>query len=110
MEKLDCHFNALAHNENCWHLHGSLHQPRCWVCAETYTLPEQPLSDQPIDLHSRITPPCCPHCDGVIRPGVVWFGEVLPTKAWQLAEQACAQCDLMLVIGTSGLVWPVQCQ
>jgi len=100
----DLHERAGSHD--VLHLHGSLHQPRCWVCAETYTLPDEPLPDQPIDLNSRITPPRCPHCGGVIRPGVVWFGEALPTQAWQLAEQACEQCDLMLVIGTSGLVWP----
>jgi NAD-dependent deacetylase len=37
---------------------------------------------------------------------VVWFGELLPLDAMERAERAAARCDLMLVIGTSGAVWP----
>jgi NAD-dependent deacetylase len=37
----------------------------------------------------------------------VWFGEPLPVNAWKLAQEASRHCDLMLVIGTSGIVWPV---
>ena len=41
-----------------------------------------------------------------MRPGVVWFGESLPTAVWQNAERAAEQADLFLVIGTSALVYP----
>lgn len=54
----------------------------------------------------RLVPPTCPHCGGDIRPGVVWFGEALPADAWLRAEASAEHCDLMLVIGTSGLVHP----
>ncbi|SFM27717.1 NAD-dependent deacylase [Variovorax sp. OV329] len=88
------------------HLHGSIFSPRCFDCSAPFTLqsvgdfdPQQP----PVE---RLAPPRCPHCGGPIRPGVVWFGEMLPEQAWTEALQLAAEADLMLVIGTSGLVQP----
>ena len=51
-------------------------------------------------------PPCCAECGNRVRPGVVWFGEALPLAALQSAEAAASGCALMLVVGTSGAVWP----
>ena len=51
-------------------------------------------------------PPRCAVCGNLRRPAVVWFGESLPTAAFQAAEYAARHCDLMLVIGTSGEVYP----
>lgn len=51
-------------------------------------------------------PPRCAVCGNLRRPAVVWFGELLPPEALQAAEHAAASCDLMLVVGTSGLVYP----
>ena len=51
-------------------------------------------------------PPHCARCGNRLRPGVVWFGEALPAQALERAEQAARACDLMLVVGTSGQVWP----
>ena len=51
-------------------------------------------------------PPRCPRCNDWLRPGVVWFGEMLDTATLQRAQLAAASCDVMLVIGTSGLVYP----
>jgi NAD-dependent deacetylase len=86
------------------HVHGSLFGLRCFDCAQAYTQPLEPIKPQAAVL--RVTPPTCPHCGGDIRPGVVWFGEALPEYAWSRAEAAADRCDLMLVIGTSGLVYP----
>jgi NAD-dependent deacetylase len=52
------------------------------------------------------TPPRCPHCGNMLRPAVVWFGEALPLEALAAAEAAAQDCDLMLVVGTSGVVYP----
>ncbi len=83
------------------HLHGSLQAPRCFECARPLEVPPLPDAEE-----RRVAPPRCPDCGGLARPGVVWFGEPLPsdalTSAWALAER----CDLCLVIGTSGLVQP----
>ncbi|HSW05583.1 SIR2 family NAD-dependent protein deacylase [Aquabacterium sp.] len=51
-------------------------------------------------------PPRCEACGNLVRPGVVWFGEALPFVALQAAEQAARSCQAMLVVGTSGVVWP----
>jgi len=50
--------------------------------------------------------PKCPACGGMLRPGVVWFGEAIPPDALAAATGACAQCDVFLSIGTSSVVWP----
>ena len=55
---------------------------------------------------SAATPPRCADCGNLVRPGVVWFGEMLPEAAIDAAEQAATGCELMLVVGTSGAVWP----
>jgi NAD-dependent deacetylase len=52
------------------------------------------------------TPPRCAECGNLVRPGVVWFGEDLPAGAMEAAEAAARGCDVMLVVGTSGAVWP----
>jgi NAD-dependent deacetylase len=51
-------------------------------------------------------PPHCADCGRLVRPGVVWFGELLPVDALDAAERAALACDAMLVVGTSGVVWP----
>ena len=51
-------------------------------------------------------PPRCPVCGDLLRPDVVWFGEMLPAQALSLAQQASADCQVFLVIGTSGVVEP----
>jgi NAD-dependent deacetylase sirtuin 5 len=53
--------------------------------------------------------PQCPQCGGLLRPGVVWFGEALPARTIEAVDewmQNAPQIDLMLVIGTSAKVWP----
>ncbi|MCG2593673.1 NAD-dependent protein deacylase [Ramlibacter sp. XY19] len=52
------------------------------------------------------SPPSCPVCGNLRRPAVVWFGELLPAAELAAAEDAAAACDLMLVVGTSGMVYP----
>lgn len=51
-------------------------------------------------------PPRCPQCGDWLRPGVVWFGEMLDSGQLDAAEAAAQSCSVMLVVGTSGLVYP----
>jgi NAD-dependent deacetylase len=51
-------------------------------------------------------PPSCAECGNLLRPGVVWFGEPLPLAAMDTAQRAAEACAVMLVVGTSGAVWP----
>jgi NAD-dependent deacetylase len=51
-------------------------------------------------------PPRCADCGNLVRPEVVWFGEMLPPGAMEAAERAARTSEVMLVVGTSGAVWP----
>ena len=86
------------------HLHGSLHQPRCSRCASPFSMPSEPPLE-PAEGR-RLAPPRCKQCGGLVRPGVVWFGESLPVDALEAAFAAAADCDLLLSVGTSGVVYP----
>jgi len=86
------------------HLHGSLHRPRCFACAREPAEP-LPAPDEP-EAGRRLEPPRCRHCGGRLRPGVVWFGESLPGDALRAAFAAARACDLLLSVGTSGVVYP----
>lgn len=86
------------------HLHGSLFAPRCFACDRPFGLEGAMATHGPQAL--RVDPPACRHCGGPVRPGVVWFGESLPTQAWSRAERLMQRCDILLVVGTSGVVQP----
>ena len=51
-------------------------------------------------------PPTCPRCGALLRPDVVWFGEMLPPEALEAAFEVAQSCDLFFSIGTSSLVQP----
>lgn len=93
-----------AGSVNVVHLHGSLNAARCFACARPHPLPPG-RPDEPAEGR-RLRPPTCSHCGGRVRPGVVWFGEPLPADVWAQAEHAVRDGDVLLVIGTSGLVYP----
>jgi NAD-dependent deacetylase len=93
-----------AGSESPIHLHGSLFAPRCVACSRPAPLPPA-TGDEP-DGGSRVPPPHCASCGGLIRPGVVWFGESLPERALEAAVRAASSSDVLLTIGTSGLVYP----
>lgn len=63
-------------------------------------------SDALSEDDSRIKPPRCTACSGYVRPGVVWFGEMLPGDAWSAGLAAAEECDVFLSIGTSGIIYP----
>ncbi len=77
-------------------VHGDIWIDRCTRCGQ-----EARSTGEDFE---RI--PHCGLCGALARPGVVWFGELLPTDVWTQAERAAASCDLMLVAGTSSLVYP----
>ncbi|MFE0592179.1 NAD-dependent deacetylase [Micromonospora echinospora] len=86
------------------HLHGSLFAPRCSACAHPAPTPDD-TQDEPADGR-RVSPPECARCAAPVRPGVVWFGEALPGAALEAAVEAASSCDVLVTVGTSGLVYP----
>ena len=88
------------------HLHGRLLASRCIGCGARVT-PDPILAPPfPPAGGSRETPPACAVCGAAFRPDIVWFGEALPAEVWNAAEAAVDACDLLVVVGTSSLVWP----
>jgi NAD-dependent deacetylase len=53
----------------------------------------------------RVNPPGC-ECGGLIRPSVVWFGEPMPHEEFSIAIGHTQNCDLLIIVGTSGVVYP----
>jgi NAD-dependent deacetylase len=90
-----------AGSEHVAHLHGSVFDFRCSRCGKPYRgeIPDMP---EPV---GAVDPPRH-ECGGLIRPGVVWFGEPLPEEPWQQAVGAVADADVVVVVGTSGIVYP----
>ena len=62
------------------------------------------LLDMPEPV-AALDPPSC-ECGASVRPGVVWFGEALPDEPWERAVDAVASADVLVVVGTSGIVYP----
>ena len=77
-------------------LHGNLTRTRCTGCERIEDRGLEPLDDVP---H-------CPLCGALLRPDIVWFNEMLPAGIWESAETAVAECDVLLVVGTSAIVHP----
>jgi NAD-dependent deacetylase len=92
-----------AGGEQVIHLHGSLEAARCFACARPYSLPA--LASSAL-TQSTVEPPRCAHCNGRVRPGVVWFGEASPNAELGLAFARAQECDVLLSVGTSGNVYP----
>jgi NAD-dependent deacetylase len=78
-------------------LHGNIERSYCIDCGATV---------EELDIDSLTKAPRCVQCGGLVRPDVVWFGEMLPREAFSRAEQAARHCDLFLCIGTSAVVYP----
>ncbi|GAB78426.1 NAD-dependent deacetylase [Austwickia chelonae] len=87
------------------HLHGSLFTFSCESCARPYDLPVPPSQDGE-EVELRVAPPSCPGCAANVRPDVVLFGERLPEGAFDRAVDLMLTTDLVLVVGTSGVVQP----
>jgi NAD-dependent deacetylase len=76
-------------------IHGSLREIYCMSCSREYIAPDIPTGE---------IPKCS--CGGVLKPNTVLFGENLPEEVLAEAEYYAGSCDVMLLIGTSALVYP----
>jgi NAD-dependent deacetylase len=82
-------------------LHGNMQWLVCLNCRERY----------PIEIVKRNAPspdhvPTCDYCRGILKPDVVFFGEALPQETLMQATQEARACDLLIVIGSSLVVYP----
>lgn len=85
-------------------LHGAIMQNKCFDnCQGEPTLVDIAGLE---DSVPEAGPPRCPYCGGWVRPDVVWFGENLPLGALHRALALAEAADVMLVVGTSGVIQP----
>ncbi|XP_064484920.1 NAD-dependent protein deacetylase sirtuin-2-like [Ornithodoros turicata] len=82
--------------------HGTFHTSHCLdpECNTEYSLQwlREKIATEAV--------PVCPHCNTPVKPDIVFFGERLPERFFQLADEDFAKCDLLLIIGTSLQVQP----
>jgi NAD-dependent deacetylase len=88
--------HRMAGSRNLLELHGNIQRVRCSQCS---------LPVETWDEDSESVPRCA-HCDGLLRPDVVWFGESLPRDQLERAVEAARTCEVYFSIGTSGVVQP----
>lgn len=89
--------HQLAGSEGVIEYHGNILRDRCTR--------EQLPSERRADTGGE-TLPRCARCGALLRPDVVWFGEMIPSAALLASEAAAADCDVFLSVGTSSLVYP----
>jgi NAD-dependent deacetylase len=110
MGKLSCvitqnidnlHQKAGNSPEKVYELHGNMKWLRCMSCGVRYPLEEM------VDLYrDREDVPECMHCPGILKPDVIFFGELLPATTLKQATLLATMCDLFIVIGSSLVVYP----
>ncbi len=79
-----------------YELHGSIMRNYCIACAKDFSSPDFDIEEVPK----------CDKCGGLIRPGVVWFGENLPEEEFSNGQTAAEWSDICFVVGTSAVVYP----
>ena len=86
-----------AGSRRVFELHGNIERNYCMKCGSPYG------GDFAADASGI---PLCPSCGGLVRPDVVWFGEMLPEDEWNASVRAAEGADLFMSIGTSAAVYP----
>jgi NAD-dependent deacetylase len=78
--------------------HGNASSLECLVCGIKGIRPELKADD--------MRPPRCHDCGGILKPSVIFFGEMIPPDALAESEKEAGEADLVLVAGTSAVVYP----
>ncbi|MCE5265514.1 MAG: sigma factor regulator FecR, partial [Deltaproteobacteria bacterium] len=82
-------------------LHGNMRWIRCLDCGE-----RSPLEEILRKNRGAETLPVCGHCGGMLKPDVIFFGEALPEETLKEATRRASRCDLLIVVGSSLVVYP----
>ncbi len=89
--------HSQAGTENIVEIHGNNKLLRCIQCETRYN---------PEDIPTEVLPPICPDCNGLIKIDTVMFGEPIPRSVLLNCQNQTSQTDCMLILGTSGVVYP----
>ena len=83
--------------------HGTSMKLRCMTCGQRFDRDEFDLEGL---AENDALPPHCPQCEGIIKTDSVSFGEPIPSDVARQSLEQAWQCDLMLICGTSAVVYP----
>jgi NAD-dependent deacetylase len=97
----DLHARAGASEEKMVQIHGDIFVTRCSRCD--FRLHDYEHDHEHEHESEDIDVPRCPRCEGLMRPGVVWFGEQLPWDELRRVENYLEDgaCDFVIVAGTT---------
>lgn len=82
-------------------LHGNMQMLVCLNCQKRYPIA---LIKEKHSASDEV--PACQECQGILKPDIIFFGEMLPQQTFSQATRDAEECDLMLVIGSSLVVYP----
>jgi NAD-dependent deacetylase len=91
-----------AGSVNVIEYHGNVSRLECLKCGALY-------NDAAFSMEEVIrsaTPPRCPDCSAILKPTVVFFGEMIPHEAMVRSQEAAQEADAVIVVGTSATVYP----
>lgn len=91
-----------AGSKKVFELHGTYRTGHCQKCKAGFDMERFYFEIN----KARLKVPLCPDCTVPIKPDVVLFGDLLPAEAWEGSADAVSRCDLMLVLGSSLVVYP----
>jgi len=91
-----------AGSKNVWEVHGHLRTGHCLGCKRRF-----PFSELIQQVEQKRIPPSCEYCSNMLRPDVTLFGDPMPAQFFEARETLEKECDLMLVAGSSLVVYPV---
>ncbi len=97
----DLHQKAGSDTDNIYELHGNMKWMKCLDCGARYS-----LDDLFLRFASQPKAPVCEQCGGILKAEVIFFGEALPEKTLKDATYHASTCDLLIVIGSSLVVYP----
>lgn len=92
-----------AGSQNLLEYHGSIYKLRCVSCGRRYWREEYDLAD--LLAHNKL-PPKCLSCGGIVKTDGVAFGEPIPSDVARRSLEEAWKCDVMLICGTSAVVYP----
>jgi len=92
-----------AGSKNLLEYHGTISKLRCMTCNARY--PRDAFDFEQLKEDGLLPPRCSP-CQGVLKSDVVYFGEPIPSDVAYQSDEEARNCDVMLVCGTSAVVYP----
>jgi NAD-dependent deacetylase len=84
-------------------IHGTVAHAVCLDCHRTFDRDEL---QQQLEVTEDIQPPVCPECHGFLKDATISFGQPMPEAEMAMAGQMAQACDLMIVLGSSLVVYP----